>query len=423
MVTISPDSASSSRTTTATSRYPSRRHHDAPPAEGRPKRKKHGQEASPEGSNPHDELDVSHESKNPVDASGDPEVSEAVSNTSMQEDAPSGFTADAGDSATEDGEEIDNNIANTQFGEYQDVQRPVNQERTADDPMQQPEAARSLHGSSEVDPPVPPTADAAHTEERQPVATDSDRLPRVVVQTPQPGPVRLVVIENPGWVPDDVMPRLQVIATRDKPEKHRFALFRVDPTETVFGGYDGSLLCWKQKALTVLFLGRVRSTYFTTGVNNEPARCASVKFKFLSEADQGMARLLVHAKAQPPIVTSKRTFWTGQKATYWSKTSNSIQARYFSELYDGTTQIRAKHLMVKLPNYELRSNDIALFECQIQRYAEKGQRRNTWNSWGANFKLLNITKVFSAPAHVAEEEESEDELVQRVDTDDEDEAY
>ncbi|KAJ3554053.1 hypothetical protein NM688_g3305 [Phlebia brevispora] len=398
---IIPDSTLSSRNTTTASRYPSRRQNDASTTEGRPKRKKYGQEASNEDSNSSGVPEVPQEHARQHESTAETEVASQPSAAAVRNTTLGTVNMDAGDSSTEDGEEIDNAPANTKLDTSGEDQRPA---------VGQPETTGEALGSQEEAPAELPT-DPMQAAQPEAQLTDSQRLPRIVVPAVLARPV---IIQNPGWVMDNVMLCLQVIATRDKLEKHRFALSRVDFTETVFGGYDGSFLCWKQKALTVLFLGRVRSTYFTAGANSEPARCASVRFKFLSEADDTMARLLVHSKAQPPV---------GKSILYFQVSITNIYARYFSKLYDGTKEIRAKHLMMKLPNYELRANDIALFECQVQCYTEKGQRRNTWMTWGTNFKLLNIVKVLSAPASVPEEDESEDELVQRADTDDEEEAY
>ncbi|KAJ3557955.1 hypothetical protein NM688_g1188 [Phlebia brevispora] len=250
----------------------------------------------------------------------------------------------------------------------------------------------------------------------QPEVQSANGVPTIESVNPR---TEALVMKNPGWIPDDVMKRLAVIAARDNPAKFRYALSKVPQQLTVFGGHDSTVLCYQERPLTVLFLARIRSTYFME--NGGPARCASVKFKFLREADMHAARVLVDEKSKPPLPASK-TFWAGQKNTYWSKATGSSEIRWFSDLYDGTVAIRAKHLMKKL-DLDLHTNDIGLFECGIQRYSRGERRPIVWRTWKASFQLQSIVKVYSAPLSAPEEDASDAETSQRDDTDDEDAAY
>ncbi|KAJ3559260.1 hypothetical protein NM688_g444 [Phlebia brevispora] len=144
-----------------------------------------------------------------------------------------------------------------------------------------------------------------------------------------------------------------------------------------------------------------------------------MKFKFLTEADMRGARALINEKSKPLLheFVYAVTFWTGQKSTYWSKVSGSTETRWFSDLYDETTEIKVKHLMEKL-DLDLRINDIGLFKCQIQRYS-KGERRPTvWKTWKASFQLQSIIKVYSALLSAPKLDASDEETNQRDDTDD-----
>ncbi|KAJ3559440.1 hypothetical protein NM688_g344 [Phlebia brevispora] len=463
MTVIDPEtSMTSSRSLLTTPRYPSRKHAEGSTVDSRSRRKKSGQEAFSDVQESLDTTSIPGSEASPAERAGvltfsgsifleggihefcadDHEVAPQIqipkaatrkgrkklATNSTNDDN----TMDASDSATEDGEDVDSSNARSASSKGKQTDRPVLAETVATSvPINvQPSDVQGTHNNQtaaespagEVHTPAVDQSPAipVGAGEHEAGHGETERVPRIVVPASN---IVEMVIENPGWIPDDVMARLKVIAAKEKLDKYRFAMSKVAHSETVFGGFDGSLLCFRHKALTVLFLGRLRSTYFTTGESSEPARCASVKFKFLSNADEAMARLLVHDKANPRFLTSKKTFWASQKCTYWSKVSNTVQAHYFSEIYDGTREIKAKHLMQKIPNYQLHSNDIVLLECQIQRYAEKGQRKKIWNSWSTNFKLLNITKVFEAPPSAVEEPESEDETMHRDNTDDEDEAY
>ncbi|KAJ3559975.1 hypothetical protein NM688_g13 [Phlebia brevispora] len=229
-----------------------------------------------------------------------------------------------------------------------------------------------------------------------------------------------VAIRNPSWIPKDVMKRLATIASRDNPTKFRFALSKIPHHLTVFGGHDGSYLCYKQRPLTVLFLGRIRSTRFME--DGGPARCASVMFKFLSDLDLRVARSLINEKAKPALPPTK-IYWAGQRTTHRDRTSGMTEVRWFSDLYDGTEEIKAKHLMVKL-DLDLHLNDIALFECQIQRYVKGDYRRVAWKTWEVSFQLQSLIKVYSAPPSAPDQDESDVEVsIKRDDTDDEVEPY
>lgn len=96
----------------------------------------------------------------------------------------------------------------------------------------------------------------------------------------------------------------------------------------------------------------------------------------------------------------------------------------FDQLYDGTEHVRPKKEMQKLVNLNLYQNDIAVFECQIRRFLPKDTvATGEWSTWRTSFRLCSITRLWAATANVPEEEESEDESMQRVDTDDEFEGF
>ena len=122
-----------------------------------------------------------------------------------------------------------------------------------------------------------------------------------------------------------------------EPQKYRFAMAQVDTEKTSWGVFGDTFLCYKDRVLTVCFIGRVISTFFAVGPGQVAPRCSSIKFKFLRDGDLECARKLVNAKARPPIsmypiiynegetltiryliATTKRTFWAGKKCSVWN---------------------------------------------------------------------------------------------------------
>lgn len=96
---------------------------------------------------------------------------------------------------------------------------------------------------------------------------------------------------------------LKVAVGMSDNSRYRYALATINPKSTAFGGYQETFLCFNNRVLTVTFVGRVVSTFFLYGPNRGPARCASVKFKFLRDIDDAVARGLLYVKANPPIGT------------------------------------------------------------------------------------------------------------------------
>lgn len=84
-------------------------------------------------------------------------------------------------------------------------------------------------------------------------------------------------------------------------------------------------------------------------------------------------------------------------------------------------RVGPKSKMMRMTQLNLYENDLAFFECQIRRYRPKDA--TDWTSWKTSLKLCSIIRLWEATANVPEEEESEDESLQRVDTDDEFEGY
>ena len=95
--------------------------------------------------------------------------------------------------------------------------------------------------------------------------------------------------------------RLLIAVKKDNEKKYRFAIEKVVPDTTDWGGYHEEFLCYQSRVLTVCFVARIKSTFFAFGQDERPPSCASIKFKFLREKDLEMARKLVYDKAKPPV--------------------------------------------------------------------------------------------------------------------------
>ena len=84
------------------------------------------------------------------------------------------------------------------------------------------------------------------------------------------------------------------------PTRYRYPLTTIHPDHVSWGGYKHDLLIYREKVLTVCFVARVVNAYFKHPDTHEPAKCASIRFRFLRAIDLQHARALVYAKAVPP---------------------------------------------------------------------------------------------------------------------------
>ena len=67
-------------------------------------------------------------------------------------------------------------------------------------------------------------------------------------------------------------------------------------------------------------------------------------------------------------------------------------------------------------------NDLVYLECQIRRYAVRGDSQS-WERFKTTFKLDAIVRLTEASEEATIESESEDESAVRIDTDDEFEGF
>lgn len=80
--------------------------------------------------------------------------------------------------------------------------------------------------------------------------------------------------------------------------------------------------------------------------------------------------------------------------------------------------------MAKMDPHSLLTNDTGVLECQVNRYQMGSTKRdNTWPTWYTAFNLCSIKKVWGASGGISDEEESEEEVMQRIDSDEEGEGY
>lgn len=79
--------------------------------------------------------------------------------------------------------------------------------------------------------------------------------------------------------------------------------------------------------------------------------------------------------------------------------------------------------MEKIDDLNLRCNDTALMECRVNRYMPGDKKDYSWPLWKATFDLCSIKKMWASSTDIADDEESEEEIMTRVDTDDEFEGY
>ncbi|KAF7789655.1 hypothetical protein EIP86_000601 [Pleurotus ostreatoroseus] len=226
-------------------------------------------------------------------------------------------------------------------------------------------------------------------------------------------------IQNPGWIPDKVMERLAIAATKEKPSSGRYTLASVPADKVVWGGYMSTYMCYKGRILTVSFVARLVSTRFRNMDGTLP-NCPSLKFKFLRSIDDVAARALVYDKGKPPRVTSKKTFWAGKRCSVIDPITKQWDAVAFADIFDGRTEVAKRGDMNRLSGDRLYSNDVVLLECQVTRFIQDQRRPvfTTARAWETRFRLVSVVKLY-APEDIEPEEESPDESEVREDSDDE----